>query len=358
MSSFLYLRGLKQADLTVFGVDNGQKTYYDYRANYPLPYSSGQQVKRSIMEAFIDCLGIQPAPITFISVVTVKKDKKSLGEGAPLGLCDPSYPDQLIGGYMNVDSKESEGTEKRTIKRRSPLSISAMRPLHPDLAGVKTENVSFDRSDRPEVHKPIVRDEKGRRLSEEEIVELLGGQNRSLFRKWIQGESRAVGLFIYDVAIDLRRLFTVSINQFEPEISPDTIEALKSKGWSEGQNVFGKCLMAPKSEREKITKALAYALLNWRITSNQSRTYSPMETLAVGISDNASLIAGSIRVTLPLDDNAKVEPIADDTVEGVSLFVHTAGALHNVRSNIASPYALKQAEDELIKRITAYADAL
>ena len=154
MSSFLYLRGLKHAELTVFGVDAGQKMYFDYRSqnNHPLPYSSGQQVKRSIMDTFIDYLGVQPAPITFISVVTVKKEKgvekKSLGEGAPLGLCDPSYPDQLIGGYMNVDSKESEGADKRTIKRRSPISISAMRPLHPDLAGIHTENASFDRSDQ------------------------------------------------------------------------------------------------------------------------------------------------------------------------------------------------------------------
>ncbi len=362
MSSFLYLRGLKHADLTVFGVDGGQKTYFDYRANYPLPYSSGQQVKRSIMEAFIDYLGVQPAPITFISVVTVKKtkgvEKKSLGEGAPLGLCDPSYPDQLVGGYMNVDSKESEGTDKRTIKRRSPLSISAMRPLHPDLAGVKSENASFDRSDRPQAHNVKVRDENGKELSKDEIVVLLKGQNRSLFRKWIQGESRAGGLFVYDVAIDLRRLFTVATDQYEPEIKPETIEKLRGLGWTDGKTVFGDCLVAPKAECESMAKALAHALLNWRITSNQSRTYSPMETLSVAISDNANRISGAIRVSLDQEEGKKVHPMVDESIEGVSLFVHSAASYHDIRANVMSPYALDEAEAELTRRIIAYVQTL
>jgi hypothetical protein len=364
MSSFLYLRGLKHAELTVFGVADGQKTYFDYRSrnNRPVPYSSGQQVKRSIMEAFIDYLGVPPAPITFISVVTVEKkkgvEKKSLGEGAPLGLCDPSYPDQLIGGYMNVDSKESEGADKRTIKRRSPISISAMRPLHPDLAGLNTENASFDRSDRPQAHKVIVRDENGKKLSDDEIFTLLEGQNRSLFRKWIQGESRAGGLFVYDVAIDLRRLFTVATNQFEPEVKPETIARLRDLGWRDGKTVFGDCLIAPKEECEKMAKALAYALLNWRITSNQSRTYSPMETLSVAISDNANRISGAIRVSLGQEEGQKVEPMVDESIEGVSLFVHSAASYHNIRANVTSPYALDQAEAELVRRIMAYVETL
>ena len=48
-NSFIYLRGLKHAAFTVFCVENGQKTYYDPQFNARVPYSSGQQVKRSIL---------------------------------------------------------------------------------------------------------------------------------------------------------------------------------------------------------------------------------------------------------------------------------------------------------------------
>ncbi|WP_197086587.1 hypothetical protein [Sphingobacterium sp. IITKGP-BTPF85] len=82
-------------------------------------------------------------------------------------------------------------------------------------------------------------------------------------------------------------------------MADDTIEKLKSEGWFESKNVFGDCLVAPKELREKLVKALANAIINWRITSNQSRTFSLMDTLAISISDNANLIAGSIRLNCP-----------------------------------------------------------
>lgn len=49
---------------------------------------------------------------------------------------------------------------------------------------------------------------------------------------------------------------------------------------------------------KKIIPVLADALLNWRITSNQARTFSLMETLAIAISDNANTLAGAIRAKL------------------------------------------------------------
>ncbi|WP_273958801.1 hypothetical protein, partial [Lacticaseibacillus paracasei] len=58
----------------------------------------------------------------------------------------------------------------------------------------------------------------------------------------------------------------------------------------------------PEVERLKVIPAIAKALVNWRISSNQSRTFSLMETLAVAISDNANTLAGAIRAKL-LDDN-------------------------------------------------------
>jgi len=57
-----------------------------------------------------------------------------------------------------------------TVKRRSPLSISAMRPLHPLLAGVDKENLTFDRSDKPDRHPVNVR-MGDKLLTDEEIDE-------------------------------------------------------------------------------------------------------------------------------------------------------------------------------------------
>jgi hypothetical protein len=63
-------------------------------------------------------------------------------------------------------------------------------------------------------------------------------------------------------------------------------------------------LICPKSKRDEIIPKLANALINWRITSNQSRTFSLMETVALAISDNANQIAYAIRGELR-DDREK-----------------------------------------------------
>jgi hypothetical protein len=47
MRNYLFIRGLRRADHTVFAVADSQKTYYEPQFGRELPYSSGQQVKRS-----------------------------------------------------------------------------------------------------------------------------------------------------------------------------------------------------------------------------------------------------------------------------------------------------------------------
>ncbi len=338
-SNFIYLRGLKHAENAVFCVDNGQKSYYDPQFGFQVPYSSGQQVKRSILSTLCDEMEVAPSPVTFVFDV---KDK-ALGEGEVLSICDPSYPDQLLGGWMRATK---EGKE-RTVKRRSPLSISSMRPLHPLLASKSRENITFDRSDRPETHRIKVRDSQGKELSEEQVEALLTGSDRSLFRKWIPDNYRATGLFVYDVAIDLRTLFCVSTNQYEPELSKEMIGSLEEKGWIKSKNVFGECLVLPKEERSKVIPALAKALVNWRITSNQARTFSLMETLAVAISDNASTIPAAIRAKLTDDEGStKAKPIIDVTA-GADVFVTLPCASYVVTEN-ESADALLEAEHKLI----------
>lgn len=344
-SNFIYLRGLKHAENTVFCVENGQKSYYDPQFGFQVPFSSGQQVKRSILSALVEELGVEPAPTTFVFDV---KDK-ALGEGEVLSICDPSYPDQLIGGWMRA---VKEGKE-RTVKRRSPLSISSMHPLHPLLVSKSKENITFDRSDRPEAHRIKVRDPQGNELSDEQIDALLAGTDRSLFRKWIPDNYRATGLFVYDIAIDLRTLFCVSTNQYEPELSKEMIKRLEEKGWVKSKNVFGECLVLPKEERDKVIPALAKALINWRISSNQARTFSLMETLAVAISDNANTLSGAIRAKL-IDEGERpsAKPIIDEGA-GAEVFVTLPCASYIVTEN-ESADALNEAEKELIKLMSAF----
>ena len=330
----------------MFCVSDGQKTFYDPQFGRLVPYSSGQQVKRSILEALTTYLGVEPSPTEFYWDVN---SKGQLGEGEVLSICDPEYIDQLIGGWMRTP----KGGKEKSIKRRSPLSISAMTPLHPLLASVPSENITFDRSDRPNVHKVVVRDADGNKLSEEQISQFLNGQDRSLLRKWIPDNTRATGLFTYDIAIDLRRLFSVSTNLIEPEVTKDVIDKLKAEGWKPGHNAFGDCLVMPKDKRDKVIPALADALIDWHITSNQSRTFSLMETLAVAISDNANTLAAAIRAKLIDDgDKPKAKPIIDEHA-GADTFVTLPCASYIVTED-ESADALEKARQELITRMSAF----
>jgi hypothetical protein len=345
-----------------------------------MPYSSGQQVKRSIIETIGEQLNQDRSPVSFVWKAP------ALEEGEVLSLCDPQYFDQIFGGWMHTAQKDGKAKKKkakkaetsvmqdtlfdignmeieeieesqdveqgktRTLKRRSPFSISAMRPLHPLLGGVSLENMTFDRSDRPQnSNKIIVRNSEGKPLSQSEIDELLSGTDRSLLRKWLRPANRATGLFVYDIAIDLRTLFAVSTNQMEPELTKEKIAELEDKGWKKSKNVFGECLVMPEDMREKAIPAIAKALINWRITSNQSRTFSLMETLAVAISDNANTLAGAIRAKL-VDEKAK--PIIDETA-GAELFVTLPCAAY-ISTEIESADAIDKAEEKLVELMKTF----
>lgn len=347
-NSFIYLRGCKHAAFTVFCVEDGQKFYYDPQFNVRVPYSSGQQVKRSIMGKLNEVLNVEPSPTELYFDV----DKKgALKEGEVLSSCDPHYVDQLLGGWMRTP----KGGKEKAVKRRSPLSISAMTPLHPLLASVPKENISFDRSDRPNVHKVVVRDASGNVLTDEQVSNFLNGSDRSLYRKWIPDNTRATGLFVYDVAIDLRRLFCVPTNQLEPEITSDMVETLKNDGWKVVNTVFGECLLMPKEQREKIIPAIADALIDWHITSNQARTFSLMETLAIAISDNANTLAAAIRAKLIDGDNdskPKAKPIIDEHA-GAATYVTLPCASYIV-TETESADALEKAKQDLVNRMLTF----
>lgn len=346
MNPYIYIRTLKKADHTVFCVQDGQKSYYDPIFNRSVAYSSGQQVKRSALECVTDNLNVNPAPITFNYNISTKKDAKGLETKEPWSPCDPSYIDQLLGGWMRA----GDGV---TLKRRSPLSFSAMRPLHPLLAGVYKENLTFDRSSKPELHPVNVR-MGDKLLTEEEIETFLTENDRTLGRRtWIPDNARTSGLFVQDTVVDLRTLFSVSTNQHEPELSKEKIEDLKKEGWVECENVFGSCLVMPKEKREQVIPALAEALINWRITTNQSRTFSLMETLAVAISDNANKVGAAIRSKLIEDgEKPKAKAIVDENA-GAATYVTLPCAGYIVTES-ESVDALDNAVQSLIDQMMAF----
>lgn len=345
---FIYLRGLRQAIHTVFAVNDGQKFFTDPQFGRKMAYSSGQQVKRSVMEA----LNLPFAAITFNWEIDKKENKASQKE--PHSPCDPTFADQLLGGYMKAESGSF------TVKRRSPLSISAMRPLHPLLGGIEypTENLTFDRTSHPEHHHVNVywldNNKRGAKLTPDELNQWLTTNQRNLpNRAFIQDQKRASGLFVYDIAIDLRTLFAVSTNKLEPELFPHIEQKLRSEGWVEGKNIFGSCLVCPKNKRDEIIPALANALINWRISTNQARTFSLMETLAVAISNNANQIAYAIRGDLrPDTDTPRAVPVIDETAKA-NLFV-TPLAAGSIAGAIGSADALDKAEAKLIELMQSF----
>ncbi|MBU1299703.1 MAG: CRISPR-associated protein Cas7 [Bacteroidetes bacterium] len=344
-TSFIYIRGLRHAEHTVFCVQEEQKTFYDNQFGRTVPYSSGQQVKRSALDSVLEILGEQQAPITFNKDI---KEKGGLGEGEPWSPCDPQYTDQLLGGWMRAQKGETP------VKRRSPLSISAMRALHPLLSSIVKENLTFDRSSNPDIHPVRVRDTNGKEMSNEEIRKYLEDKKISLTRRnFIQDKTRATGLFVFDIAIDLRTLFSVSLNKYEREITDDVEQKLRNDGWKETKNAFGGCLICPKERRDKIIRALVHGLINWRITSNQSRTFSLMETLAITISNNANKVASAIRAKLSDEtEKPKALPIIDDSV-GADLFIALPcdGYIQGVHGTVN---ALEDAEKRLAEMMLAF----
>ena len=347
---YIYLRGLKNVNHSVFCVDDGQKYYFDPQFRRRQPFSSGQQVKRSILEETMNHMGQDLAPVEFLFKQSEKG--KAPKEDIAVQPCDPSYPDQLLGGYMKASSKDSKKKDEETfvVKRRSPLSLSALRPLHPLLSNLNSERGTFDRTENPQSKVSLIGPD-GKEMSSEEMKATLDNLNKQLpKRKFLDDQDRANGLFVYDVAIDLRRLFSVNIpdpSQGEPEVYDSVKNKLKENGWVESHNFFGPCLVCPPDQREQIIEALAESLVDWRITSNQARTFSTMEPLAFAISDKAYKVAAAIRGDLREDtETDQAIPRVDDTT-GAEIFRSP-----NISSYIKGEYgngdAVESAKNRLI----------
>ena len=299
----------------------------------------------------MEAIGLPFAATTFNWEIDKKENKANQKEvHSP---CDPSFTDQLIGGYMKAESGAF------TVKRRSPLSISAMHPLHPLLGGIEhpMENLTFDRTSYPEHHQVKVSwiDNKKRvELTKEELNDWLTTNKRNLpNRAFIQDQTRVSGLFVFDIAIDLRTLFCVSLNKLEPELFPNMEEKLRNENWTESTNEFGRCLLCPEDKRNEIIECFADAVINWRITSNQARTFSLMGTLALAMSDNANKIECSMRGELRDDfDRPAANPIIDQT-SGAKIFLtpSISGIITGLRG---SSDACEKAEEYIIDYLKSF----
>jgi hypothetical protein len=191
-------------------------------------------------------------------------------------------------------------------------------------------------------------------MSEEEVQEFLESNDRTLpRRKWIPEDQvgpRAHGLYVFDVAVDLDRLFTVSTNQHEPELDTEKIEELQEEGWTLTENE--EHLVCPEERRDEIIEALATGLTDWRVTSNQSRTFSPQPTLCLAISDDANRVTNAIRADLTEEGRGEEAVPVIDTFEGVSVYTMPACKGH-VTGVTASPDALDKAREDIVERLQA-----
>jgi len=134
---------------------------------------------------------------------------------------------------------------------------------------------------------------------------------------------------------------------------PKIEEKLRKENWIDGKNIFGNCLICPKEKREEIIKALAHALVNWRITSNQARTFSLMETVALAISDNANQISYAIRGELRDDtEYQRAVPRIDESAKA-DLFISPVASAF-IAGSVGSTDALEKAEQKLIDLMSAF----
>lgn len=325
-SKFLFVRVLRYVTFSVFCVDKDQKNYYDKRFDTKLPYSSGQQVKHSIMDSILDALNVKRLGITFNFIVKGGK----LKEKEMTQPCDPTYYDQLLGGWMSIPSKKGdtskdvEGDNSLYLKRtrRSPLSISAMTPVHPLLASLVHEKyMTFDRTETNSDDEFVVRDMDKKIISEEELKSFLEKSNSGLTkRKFIGGKNRASGLFDVDVAIDLEKLFRIPLLLNDVEID-ETIETkLRESNWVEVEIGGVKYLELPKDKHEEVAEAIAWGIVNWQITSNQSRTFDTMPVLSVAVSNRPDEISSAIRGEILEENENRANLLVDTNYPNTKIF--------------------------------------
>lgn len=328
---FIYVTGVKNVKQAVFGVDTNLKTYYDAVSGKYVPYASGQQVKRSffdfINEEYSSSIEKIIAPFTVVYNFDSKKTKFEQKESYPDA--DNSFFTSLVGGYMKAPTKdknkkkneeEDDKEDKEVYTRRSPIAFSYLTALHPDLTSttVKDEIGTSDRSDIFNDNMSFTCDGK-KSLDEEEALKLMAENNLQISKRKIYSpHRRANGLFKFDAAIDLERLFRVPIKKFNKEIDDVKHKSLVENGWKE-VNVNGVDYLELPSDLHGIyAEAIAEGLVEFRFKSNQSRSLDLMPTVSFAVTNKASKLPLVYRTEF--DENNKRKLVIETGVNGVQVF--------------------------------------
>lgn len=356
-SKIIVIRTVKRVDFSVFCVDGtGQKKYFDQVFRKYLPFSSGQQVKKSMINHMVNSLGVVKAPLNMSYEIGDGDELKQKEITQP---CDPRYFDQLSAGWMSKPNKNNDDSDDVEGVRRSPASISAMTALHPLLAGiVKEENMSFNRieddNDNIIVRKRI-NSSKSEIMSVDDVREFLEKNNKKISKnKFIGGGDRVNGIFKQDTVIDLLKLFRVSTRINDSETTPEILQELKEEGWTTYVDEFGReFLELPKQYHEQYADAIANGIVDWMITSNQSRTNDIMPTISVSVSSKANNIDSVYYAEFVDSEMEKVKLVVENNVPDVNTY--STNGLKNFAYGVeTSITALSDAAADIKKRILEY----
>jgi hypothetical protein len=254
------------------------------------------------------------------------------------------------------DDRGDTGEDNAVQKRRSPLSISAMTPLHPNLTSYYEETVTHDRSQEYN-DEMILRKGNNEEWKDNEIEEFLQEKNKTISKnKWIGYETRANGLFSVDIAIDLEKLFTIPIVSFDRQISKKTEDKLREDGWESVTIKNIEHLQLPSEKIYAYADAIAESLINWLIKSNQSRTYSPMPVISTAISNISYKPSYAIKAdTIRINGSASAKPVIDEEIEGVSLYTTPIASEYFFNDEVTiNSNAIENAKKDIEKRIIDY----
>ena len=117
-TAYLYLRGLRQVDHTVFCVSEGQKTYRDPMTIARCLIPVGNKSSARFLDEMTSVLNETRAPITFNFTLTKKAGKTEFGNGEPWSPCDPSF---LRPTDWRMDARRQRGSAGKTSQ--SPFNL-------------------------------------------------------------------------------------------------------------------------------------------------------------------------------------------------------------------------------------------
>lgn len=220
---------------------------------------------------------------------------------------DPSYLWNFVGGWMQARS------EGGTLKHQSFLSVGTFGVLSKGSAeivfsDIETINYRDDSHVSAVKYKDSVVEEYENFVKKNpELAEYLDkyhfGQSHTIGGKKLYTK----GIFQNNAEIDLERFMRVN----KKSCDEDAYKKCVDNGWTEhtSNKIKGDPFIVPPEEiADILIEAIAYGILSWEFTSNQTRTATELNRLGVAL----SYCAGSIRNFCGGFDTEEQKFIIDD----------------------------------------------